>query len=238
MSIWRRLAAATTDLSMGSQIGALLAGGGGGYPAERQKMPDLPDNEVPFTVGVIMLGAKMAKADGSVTSDEVVAFKEAFKVSPAEMKHAAPIFNLAKRDASDYGACAEQLVAAFNGDRNLLEDVLDGLFQIAKADDEVHPQEAEFLGEVATVFGFSDGEFKIIKARHLAPTKRNPYEVLGVDPSISDAELERRYRALMADNQPDKLVGRGVPKEFIAIATEKGAALGEAYEAIVRERSA
>jgi DnaJ like chaperone protein len=238
MSIWRRLAAATTDASIGSQIGALLGGGAVRDAGNRHKIPEAPDNEVPFTVGVIMLGAKMAKADGSVTSDEVTAFKEAFKVSPAEMRHAAPVFNFAKRDASDYADCAGQLVAVFKGDRNLLEDVLDGLFHIAKADDEVHPQEAEFLREVAKVFGFNGEEFNVIKARHLAATKRNPYDVLGVEPSISDAELERHFRALMADNHPDKLVARGVPKEFVAIATEKAAALSDAYDAIVKERSA
>jgi DnaJ like chaperone protein len=235
MSIWRRLAAATTDASIGSQISALL--GGGSRDDNRPKMPEAPDNEVPFTVGVIMLGAKMAKADGSVTSDEVAAFKQAFKVSPAEMKHAAPVFNMAKRDASDYGACAQQLAVVFKGDRNLLEDVLDGLFHIAKADDEVHPQEAEFLREVAKVFGLTSDEFNIIKARHIAVAKRNPYDVLGVEPSISDADLERHYRALMADNHPDKLIARGVPKEFVAIATEKAAALSDAYEAILKERS-
>jgi DnaJ like chaperone protein len=238
MSIWRRLAAATTDLSIGGQIGALIGGGSARDAAKRPTRPDTPDNEVPFTVGVIMLSAKMAKADGSVTSDEVTAFKEAFKVSAAEMKHAAPVFNLAKRDASDYGVCAQQLVDVFRGDRNLLEDVLDGLFHIAKADDEVHPQEAEFLGEVAKVFGLTGGEFNVIKARHLVPAKRNPYDVLGVDPSVGEAELERHYRALMEGNQPDKLLARGVPKEFVAIATEKAAALREAYDAIRKERAA
>jgi DnaJ like chaperone protein len=237
MSIWRRLAAATTDVSIGRPIGDLLGGAPTQDVQSRPESADAPDNQVPFTVGVIMLGAKMAKADGSVTSDEVTAFKEAFKVSPAEMKHAAPVFNLAKRDAADYSDCARQLVAAFKGDRMLLEDVLDGLFQIAKADDELHPQEAEFLGEVAKVFGFTGGEFNVIKARHIVAAKRNPYDVLGVKPSISDAELERRYRALMADNQPDKLIARGVPEEFIAIATEKAAALSQAYEAILKERS-
>jgi DnaJ like chaperone protein len=235
MSIWRRLAAATTDVSIGGQIGALL--GGGSNANARPKMPDAPDNEVPFTVGVIMLGAKMAKADGSVTSDEVTAFKQAFKVSPNEMKHAAPVFNMAKRDASDYGACAQQLAVLFKGDRNLLEDVLDGLFHIAKADDEVHPQEADFLREVAKVFGLTSDEFNVVYARHLAATKRNPYDVLGVEPSIGDADLERHYRALIADNHPDKLVARGVPKEFVAIAKEKAAALSEAYDTIVKQRS-
>ena len=97
-------------------------------------------------MGVIVLGAKMAKADGSVTTDEVKAFKEAFNVSAAEMKQAAHVFNLAKQDMAGYEACAEQLVTLFRGNRKLLEDVLGGLFHIAKADDEVHPQEEQFLG--------------------------------------------------------------------------------------------
>ena len=138
-----------------------------------------PENQVPFTVGVIVLCAKMAKADGSVTTDEVKAFKEAFNVSAAEMKQAARIFNLAKQDVTGYEPCAEQLVTVFKGNRKLLEDVLEGLFHVAKADEEVHPQEEQFLGQVAKLFGFTDTEFSYIKARHVTAAKRNPYDVLG-----------------------------------------------------------
>ena len=137
-------------------------------------------------MAVIVLSARMAKADGIVAADEVKAFKEAFKVSPAEMKRAAPVFNSAKRDAADFEACAEQLVELFRGNRKLLEDVLE-----AKADAEVHRQEEQFLGEVARRFGFTPAEFKSIKARHLVADKRDPYDVLGVEPSIGDEELER-----------------------------------------------
>jgi DnaJ like chaperone protein len=66
--------------------------------------------------------------------------------------------------------------------------------------------------------------------------ERDPYEVLGLDPEVNDAGLERRYRALLADNQPDKLVARGVPQEFVAIAVEKLAAIEEAYAAIAKQR--
>lgn len=193
---------------------------------------------MPFTVAVIVLSAKMAKADGIVAADEVKAFKEAFKVSPAEMKQAAPVFNSAKRDAADFEACAEQLVELFRGNRKLLEDVLDGLFHIAKADAEVHRQEEQFLGEVAKRFGFTPAEFKSIKARHLVADKRDPYDVLGVEPSIGDEELERHYRGLIADSHAEELIARGVPKEFVIIAIERRAALSEAYEAILKERSA
>ena len=182
MSIWGRLSAATHDLSLGGQISSLL---GFGPTSQERKLYTEPDNEVPFTVGVIVLSAKMAKADGSVAADEVKAFQEAFKVSAALMKQVAPAFNSAKRDAVNFEACAEQLVTLFKGNRKLLEDVLDGLFHIAKADGEVHRQEEQFLGEVAKLFGFTVSEFNSIKARHLVAAKRNPYDVLGVKPSIA-----------------------------------------------------
>ena len=197
---------------------------------------DRPENQVAFTVGVIALGAKMARADGVVTRDEIFAFKEAFKVSDAEMKHAARVFNLAKRDVAGYETYAEELVIVFKGNRKLLEDVLDGLFHIAKADEALHPEEEQFLGQVAKRFGFTDTEFGHVKVRHVIAAKRNPYDVLGVKPSISDEELMSHYRRLLADNHPNKLIARGVPEEFVTIATEKIVTFNEAYGAIAKQR--
>jgi DnaJ like chaperone protein len=234
MSIWGRLSGATRELSLGGQISSM-------FGFERASEPPPPeaesDNEVPFTVGVIVLSAKMAKADGTVATYEIKAFKEAFKVSAAEMKQVAPIFNSAKRDAANFEDQAERLVTVFGGNRKLLEDVLDGLFHIAKADDEIGPQEEQFLAEVAKRFGFSTSEFDSIKARHISAAKRNPYDVLGLKPSVSDEELERHYRKRLEDDDAEQLVARGVPKEFAIIAIEKRAALSDAYDAIMKERS-
>jgi DnaJ like chaperone protein len=234
MSIWERLSAATRELSLGGQLSSLL----GFEPARDQpKRYAEADNEVPFTLGVIVLSAKMAKADGTVASYEVKAFKEAFKVSPAEMKQVAPLFNSAKRDAANFEDDAERLVTIFRGNRKLLEDVLDGLFHIAKADEEVGRQEERFLSEVAKRFGFTTSEFDSIKAGHIDSAKRNPYDVLGVKPSISDEELDRHYRKRLEDDDAEQLVARGVPKEFAIIAQEKRAALREAYDTIMKKRS-
>ena len=109
MSIWERLSAATRTVSVGGQISSLSVSG----PLVKRAKK----NEVPFTVGVIVLSAKMAKADGTIDADEVNAFKEAFKISAAELKQVAPIFNSAKRDATNFETCAEQLVTVFNGNR-------------------------------------------------------------------------------------------------------------------------
>ena len=194
------------------------------------------DEALPFTVGMISLAAKMAKADGVVTKDEVHAFKKAFKVSDAEMKDAARAFNLAKQDVAGYETCAEELVAVFRGDRKMLEYVLEGVFHIAKADGVLHPQEEAFLGQVAKRFGFTNAEFTFMKARHTIATERNPYDVLGMKPSVSNDELRSQYRKLVAESQPDEFVTRGLPKEFVLIATEKVAAIKQAYDAIAKER--
>src|SRR5262245_26726689 len=120
MSIWGKLSIAATQHSVAGPIAALLGGGWGYHVFDRNQKQDQPaENQLAFTVGVIALSAKMAKSDGVVTKDEVSAFKEAFKVSDLEMRQAAHIFNLAKLDVAGYGACAEQLVRTFEGDRKL-----------------------------------------------------------------------------------------------------------------------
>ncbi|MGD9866523.1 MAG: TerB family tellurite resistance protein [Hyphomicrobiales bacterium] len=232
------MAGAAAGLAVGGPIGALLGGVAGHFVIDRDKAGEGEggENQVAFTVGVIALGAKMAKADGVVTKDEVNAFKDVFKVPEGEMKNVARVFNLAKQDVAGYEAYAEQLATMFKKNRKLLEDILDGLFHIAGADEMMHPKEEEYLNNVARKFGFTDTEFQYIKARHVRSAKRNPYDVLGVTPDISNDALKSHYRKLVAENHPDKLVARGVPKEFVTMANEKIATINEAYDQIAKER--
>src|SRR6476660_3454679 len=227
MSVWEKLAGATAELLRSGRIAAVL-GGENGQEAGKDQLV--------FTFGVIALGAKMAKADGVVTRDEVNALKEVFEIPAGEMKNVAIIFNFAKQDVTGYQAYAEQLAAMLKGNRRLLEDVLEGLFHIAKADQVLHPREVEFLAEVAKRFGITKTEFSYVKARHVVVTKRNPYDVLGVNASIGKDELKSHYYRLVVENHPVRLIARGVPKEFVAIATEKLAAINEAYAQIANER--
>src|SRR5512140_3615066 len=213
MSIWGKLAGAAAGLAIGGPIGALLGGVAGHYVIDRDKEQEGPaENQVAFTVGVIALGAKMAKADGVVTMDEVNAFKEVFKVPEGEMKNVARVFNLVKQDVAGYEAYAEQLAVMFKGNRKLLEDVLEGLFHIAKADEVLHPREEQFLQQVAKRFGMTDTEFAYSKARHVICATRSPYDIFGGKSSVTREELKRHYRRLVAENHPDKLIARGLPK--------------------------
>jgi DnaJ like chaperone protein len=241
MSVCGILAGAAAWLAAGAHMAGggrgLLRGFAGGHVFDRGSKNDaMPEHQVAFTVGVIALGAKMAKADGVVTADEVTAFKEVFKVPKGQMRNVSRFFNLAKQNVAGYEAYAGQLASLLRNKRKLLEDVLEGLFHIAKADGVFHPSEEQFLAEVANRFGFTDTEFSYIKARHVNSAKRNPYEVLGVTPEISDDALKIHYRKLIVDNHPDKMIARGVPAELVTIATKKIADINAAYEVVARER--
>lgn len=236
MSIWGKLAGAAAGLAVGGPLGALLGGLAGHMVVDRESGNEEVDKQLAFTIGVIALGAKMAKADGHVTKDEVHAFKEIFKVPESERNNVARVFNLAKQDTAGFESYAKQLARLFKDDPEMLHNILEGLFHIAKADDALHPSERKYLETVARHFGIGEVEFRYILARHVAAERESPYHVLGVAPDIGDDELQRHYRKLMVENHPDKLIARGLPQEMIDIANKKIAAINGAYDDIRRER--
>ncbi|MCB1549457.1 MAG: TerB family tellurite resistance protein [Hyphomicrobiaceae bacterium] len=236
MSIWGKLAGAAAGLAIGGPIGALLGGLAGHFGLDRDRQGTGQQKDIAFTVGVIALSAKMAKADGVVTESEIDAFKEVFKIPPGEAANVARVFNLAKQDIAGFEAYADQLGNLFKDNRRLLQDVLEGLFYIAASDEVLHPKEDDYLKTVARRFGFSDSEFTHIRARFLPNDQTSPYDVLGVTPEIADDALKSHYRKLVAENHPDKLIARGVPEEFVQVANRKLASINDAYRTIAKER--
>jgi DnaJ like chaperone protein len=239
MSIWARLAGVTAEVVEGAHISERVHGLLGHLTRNHGFHPDghnMTHQQVAFTVGVISLGAKMAKADGHVTRDEVIAFKEVFRVPEGEMKNVSRIFDLAKQDAHGYEAYADQLAAMLRGNRGLLSDVLDGLFHIAMADGVFDPSEEKFLADVARRFGFSPAEFNYVKARHVGSVRSDPYAVLGIARDVDNDTLRKHYHKLVLDNHPDTMIARGVPPEFVSLATKKVAAINAAYEELSKER--
>ncbi len=232
MSIWGKLAGAAAGLAVGGPLGAVLGGFAGHIVIDRENDASEPDKQVAFTIGVIALGAKMAKVDGAVTKDEVHAFKEVFRVPEGEAKNVARVFDMAKQDVAGFESYAKQLARLFKDDPDMLHNILEGLFHIAEADKVLHPAERDYLATVAHHFGIGDAEFRAILARHVTSERRSPFEILGVDPGVSGEALHRHYRKLMVENHPDKLIARGLPQEMIDIATKKIAALNEAYDEI------
>ena len=195
---------------------------------------------VAFGVAIIALSAKMAKADGIVSQQEVAAFQQILEIPPGEMRNVFRLYDLAKQDIAGFEAYATRLTglcADPDGECRLLSDVLDGLFHIAKADGVVHERELAFLAAVAQIFGLSEQRFSRIRNRHILGPQ-NPYAVLGLDADAPPAETRARYLSLVRENHPDRLAARGVPDEFMFIATERMKAINNAYSEIAGKNAA
>ena len=228
MSIWTRI----TDViaSIGESVGGFLQ-------SVVSRNPAPPEKSVAFTIGMIALGAKMAKADGVVTASEIAAFKQVFHIPDGELQAVARVFNLAKQDTAGFETYARQIARLFSAQHAILEDVLDGLFHIAKADNAFHPGEHGFLAQVAEIFGFTPVDFARIRARHVADAD-DPYVILGVAREAAPEDIRRRYRDLVREYHPDRHIAAGLPPEMIDIATQRLQKVNEAYERIMTEKAA
>jgi DnaJ like chaperone protein len=230
MTVWRKI----------SDVASTVGDAGSGLLGELARVFGLdrsvePQCDIAFTIAVIALSAKMAKADGVVSPLEVQAFKQMFRTAPGEEENVKRVFNLAEQDVAGYESYADEIAKLLKDNKKLLQDVLEGLLHVATADGALHSNEDAFLAEVARRFGFSPSEFRFFRARFVVDSD-NPYDALRLSPQATNDEIKRQYRKLVGDNHPDKLIGRGVPPEFVDIATRKLAAINAAYDTIAKER--
>ena len=240
-----RIIAIARDLSLGGPLGALLDRAARSTPAGlrlRRGSPRAldPHSSVAFTIAVIALGAKMAKADGTVSRDEVAAFREVFQVPPGEEAHLRRVFDLARRSTAGFDSYARQVGRLFAGHRAALEDLLGGLFYIALADGRVCEAEAAYLREVARHLGFDAAAFARIRASFLGPPAErtdDPHAVLGIASDASLGEIRAAYRRLVRAHHPDLLAARGHSAERVALATDRIARINAARDRLMRGRA-
>ncbi len=227
MSIWSRIADALSALASGEGLGEVF---------DRLRTP--PERSVAFAIAVIALGAKMAKADGLVTRDEVAAFREVFTIPQGEEQNAARVFNLARQDVAGFEDYAARIRAMFGEGSEVLADLLEGLFHIAMADGHYHPSEDDFLARVAGIFDVPDREFRSLRARFVPDAEPDPWDVLGVTPGTPMEEVRAAWRQLVRDSHPDRMMARGVPEEAVKMAEKRLIAINRAWEEISEGRAA
>lgn len=194
-------------------------------------------DESAFSIALIALSAKIARADGFVTENEVAAFRKFFAYPASEDAKVRMIFDLAKQDVSGFEHYVAQVARIFNNDPIVLEDVIDCLLYVALADGQAHPREMAMLEQAAGAFGLNPGAWRRLKAAHLGADQDDPYLILGLDHDADIAAVRAKYRDLMRENHPDALIARGVPASLVKIAENRTAAINAAYERIIAERA-
>ncbi len=231
MSIWERISAALAALAAGEGLGVV-------FDRLRGEPAASPERSVAFTIAVIALGAKIAKADGHVTRNEVAAFRQVFTIPPEEEGNAARVYNLARQDVAGYEVYATRIAAMFAHDRETLTDVLEALFHIAMADGEYHPAEDAFLADVATRFGLGERCFRAMRERFVPDAPHDPFDVLGVPPDAPIDAVRAAWKQAVRETHPDRMLARGVPPEAIKLAERRLIAVNAAWEEIAARHAA
>ncbi len=221
MTIWQRIAEALAALANGEGLMAVF-----------EKLRAEPQDTVAFTIAVIALGAKMAKADGIVTRNEVAAFREVFTISERDEENAARVFNLARQDVTGFDSYARQIASMFDDRHDTLLDLMEGLFHIAVADDNYHDAEDQFLSIVGEIFGMTKAEFSTLRARYVPDADHDPYCILGATPDMTREEVRALWRKLVRETHPDNMAARGVPEEAVKLAEKKLVQINRAWDEI------
>jgi DnaJ like chaperone protein len=221
MSIWTRITQA---------IAAIVATGGSLLSVfERRRRPE---ESVAFTIAILSLGAKMAKADGLVRASEVAAFREVFQIARKDEAAAARVFNLARQDVAGFEAYAGRIAAMFRDRPRVLEDILEGLFHVALADGRYHEGEEAFLDVVGRIFRVAPEAFDAIEARHLEGRRQDPWQVLGLQRDADLATARKAWRTLVRAHHPDKMIARGLPPETVNLGNARLAQINRAWEEV------
>lgn len=229
MTIWQRLSQSAAAIAPSGLAESLFRGLGVADTVAR------PEVGATFTIALIALSAKMAKSDGLVTHDEVAAFRRVCSFAPEDEANVRRLFDLAKQDVAGYETYARQIRRALADDPALRRDVLEGMFVIAAADGVLHEREERYLETVAGLLEIPGTAYAHVRSLFVRDVT-SPYLVLGLTPDATGDEVKARHRQLVLEHHPDRLIGRGVPAEFVTISERKLAAINHAFDQIAAER--
>ena len=238
MSIWGKIIGGTAGFALGGPLGAIIGMMIGGS-IDRSAKKFSSSNQIPqqqkqnvFALCIIVLSAKIAKADGEVTKEEIYAFKEKFNIPAEEMSEVSKIFNEAKKSSFDFKNIADQVGILFSDNKVLLEQLLNNLFYIAEADGHTSINEVEILRSISQSFNFNETDFQRIFHSRLNNKESDPYKILGVTREDSDINIRKKWIELSKEHHPDYLIAKGMPKEFIKEANKELSSINLAYDKI------
>ena len=239
MSVWGKFIVSATGFALGGPIGALI-GVVAGHAIDKIKAKHkLPEEhalkQIGFTVGVIVLSAKMAKADGKVTKEEIIAFKDKISVPEKEIKNVARLWDQAKKTTDGFEVYAQQICQLLGKNSSVLEELLNLLIIIAKADGKITKPEILYLKQVSFIFGFSIEKFERIYSSSLGKTS-DPYQILGVTRDTPFLEIKNKWKILATNHHPDKLIAQGLPIDFIEKTTHRLQEINNAWD-IIKDRN-
>ena len=183
--------------------------------------------------------AKMARADGKVTQEEISAVEQimARLGYRGPMRDAAiEIFRKAKDDVHTAADYLNQLASIIRFNPQIAMTFLAALHAVAQADGFIHPAEREILLQAERAFRLRPGTIDALLGTSKAGALDEAYRALDCSPGMGDDEIKKVYRQKCMEYHPDKLASKGLPDEFMQYAHEQLAKINDAYDTIKKAR--
>ena len=235
MAIWGSLIGGMIGFSLGGPFGMLLGSLLGGKISRARATSGFSaaaQGQKVFALSLIVLSAKLSKADGQVSREELIAVKDKLKIPDKELDQVGKIFNKAKEESIGYEPYAKQIAHFYKGHINVLEEVINTLFYIAEADGNVSNEEFKMIHHISQIFGLNEIEFNGIIEGRKSSDKLNPYVVLESKPDDNITDIRKKYLKLSKEHHPDLLLSRGVPQEVIDESKSKMRAINSAWDQV------
>ena len=242
MSFWKAGIGGKIGFSIGGPIGGILGAIIGSKLSSRdQGKPSVKQrNQAAFFTALFACFAKIAKADGKVTREEVDKvdhfIKGRFKFPSDQRVFAIEIFNHAKDDHNSFRDYASQLASLLSSDKSALIMFYDLLFELSMADGHLDPSEENLLLEAIDIFQIDPEIFKINKKKYGASAS-DAYITLGVTEDMSFKDIKVAYQRKRKEFHPDTLLSKGLPDELLEKAKEKFIEIQSAFEEIEKQKN-
>ena len=240
MSFWKAGIGGMIGFTIGGPIGGILGAIIGSKLGDKeQARPSINQkNQAAFFTALFACFAKIAKADGKVTREEVDKvdhfIKERFKFPPDQRAFAIQVFNHAKDDNNSFRDYASQLSSLLSNNQSALVMFYELLFELSMADGYLDPTEEEILSEAIPIFGLDPDLFKLNKRKFGADIS-DAYAVLGVTKDMSYKEIKTAYQRKRKEFHPDTLLSKGLPEELLEKAKDKFIEIQSAFEEIEKQ---
>ena len=209
-------------------------------PGDQQRV------QAAFFSSVFSVMGYIAKVDGKVSKSEILLAQQVMQhmqLSEDMQKAAKELFNQGKQKDFNLDEVLEQFRTESHRRTHLVRMFLEIQIQATYADGVFDDKEYDALKYIAQKLRFPIHElerliqqFSVASGKSSKLTIDDAYVILGADKSLTDKELKRAYRRLLAQHHPDKLVAKGLPDEMIKLANDKTQEIISAYELIKKHR--
>jgi len=229
---------------IGGVIGGLISWWSG---QSQQVLRQIQARDSFFSNLFAMLG-KIAKADGVIAKPTIEVIdhfiQNSLQLDNESRQKVIAIFNQAKESPLAFDEYAKKFLQSLNQlpeisekKHETLTNIIGLLLQVSSADHQYSAKQEQMILSAVDIFGLSRDLYQELRKTY-GPTfedRTKYYQILGCTPGDSIEEIKKKYRKLVQDYHPDKVLSTGLAPEFVTFANKKFQEIQYAYEVVKQD---